>query len=117
MTRLMRAVLRMRHDEGMSITWPADWQADARAALLPLIGGDERVRITVDPPTCIWGTVLEGFVYPDGPKLMIIHDRSGRADVFPAELLSGPVLRIEILRPRRRSQVAYAHPEWSAPQR
>lgn len=113
----MRAGAHVGHDEGMPITWPLAWQAEARAALLPSIGGDDRVRITVDPPTAISGTVLEGFLYQDGPRLMIIHDRSGRADVYPCEVLSGPVLRIELLRPRRRSQVVYAHPEWSPPLR
>jgi hypothetical protein len=46
---------------------------------------------------------------------MIIHDRSGRPDVFPGELLSGPVLRVELLRPRRRPLVLYAHPDWNPP--
>ena len=43
---------------------------------------------------------------------MIIHDRSGRWDVYPEPLLLGPVLRIELLRPRRRRLVLFAHPDW-----
>ena len=55
----------------------------------------------------------EGHVYLEDETPTIIHDRSGRPDVFPGPLLEGPVLRIELVRPRRRPLLLFAHPEWS----
>jgi hypothetical protein len=96
------------------IQWPDRWQKEARTALATLFGSDVRVRIIVDDPaTAIDGTVLEGFVYLDQDIPTIIHDHSGRADVFPWKLLSGPVLRICQLVPRRPPRVVYAHPDWN----
>lgn len=98
------------------ITWPPDWQPEAIDAVLPYLGSDERLRIVVGPPeTSLSGTVLAGHVYVDDGVAMIIHDRSGRPDVYPWRLLGGPVLRIELLRPRRRPVVFLAHADWSPP--
>jgi hypothetical protein len=99
----------------MNATWPPRWQTEAQAALTPYLGGESRLRIIVGPPTAVSGTVLEGFVYVDGRTPMVIHDRSGRPDVYPWPLLAGPVLRIYELRPRRKPAVVYAHPDWSPP--
>ena len=100
------------------IDWPARWQPEAMEAVAPYFGSKERLRITVDPPEkALFGTVLEGHVYVEAGVPMIIHDRSGRPDVFPWPLLSGPVLRVELLRPRRRPLVLYAHPHWTPPNR
>ena len=52
-------------------------------------------------------------LYVENRTPTIIHDRSGRSDVFAWRLLSGPVLRIELLRPRKRPVVLYAHPDWA----
>jgi hypothetical protein len=94
--------------------WPASWQAEARAALIPYVDEDTRVEIIVDDPaSTIDGTVIAGFVYSDGKELRIIHDRSGRPDVYPWDLLSGPVLRIWALPPRRKRVLLYAHPDWT----
>jgi hypothetical protein len=62
-----------------------------------------------DPKVAVSGTVIEGHVYAENAEPMIIHDRSGRADVFPWRLLRGPVQRIELLRPRRRPLVLFEH--------
>ena len=97
------------------VEWPPRWQSEAIEALTPYIGSDERVRIVVDDlKTAIHGTVIEGHVYVERRTPMIIYDRSGRPDVFPWRLLSGPVLRIELLRPRKRPLVLYAHPDWES---
>ena len=98
------------------IAWPADWQREAIEAVLPHLGTDERLEILVgDPQRSIHGTLLGGHVYIDDGTPTIIHDRSGRPDVFPWQLLSGPVLRIQLLRPRRPRVVLFAHPDWSPP--
>jgi hypothetical protein len=98
------------------VEWPPRWQPEAVEALTPYLGSDERLRIVVDDPaTAIHGTVVEGHVYVENGAPTIIHDRSGRPDVFPWQLLSGPVLRIELLRPRKRPQLLYAHPSWAPP--
>lgn len=97
-----------------SLEWPDLWQQEAKQALLPVFGTDARVRIVVDDPaTAIDGTVIEGFVYVDEGVPTIIHDRSGRADVYPWKLLSGPVLRIYELRPKGKPVVLFAHPGWT----
>jgi hypothetical protein len=101
-----------------AIDWPARWQREAIEALLPHLGSDERLRIRLDDPKkAIEGTLIEGHVYVEDRVPMIIHDRSGRPDVFPGQLLSGPVLRIELIRPRRRPLLLYAHPDWTQPTR
>jgi hypothetical protein len=78
------------------------------------IGTDERLDILVDPPTAMSGTRIAGHLYRgEHGKVMMIHDRSGRPDVYPWELLSGPVLTVKLLRPRRRAVELYRHPEWT----
>jgi len=95
------------------IEWPARWQDEAIAAVRPYLGTEDRLRILVDDPKkALSGTMVEGHVYVEEGTPMIIHDRSGRWDVYPGPLLLGPVLRIELLRPRRRPLVLYAHPDW-----
>lgn len=99
-----------------SISWPRAWQPEARAALQEFIDADNRVEIVVgDPLTSIDGSVIAGYVYLEGDDLMIIYDRSGRADVYPWRLLAGPVLEVLSLSGRRRS--IYRHPHWTRPQR
>jgi hypothetical protein len=84
-------------------------KGEANLVISPCFGRDCRLRIVVDDPaTAIDGTVLEGFVYLDGSVPTIIHDRSGRPDVYPWPLLAGPVLRIYELAPRRKPLVVYA---------
>ena len=100
-------------------TWPPGWQDEAIAAVSPYVDADERLEINVgDPADSIDGTLLAGFVFTgeDGSP-RIIHDRSGRWDVYPGPLLDGPVLRVDLLRPGRRRQVLYAHPDWKEPRR
>lgn len=98
-----------------SISWPKTWQPEARAALLQFIDADDRVEIIVgDPLTSIDGTVLAGHVYLEGTNLMIIYDRSGRADVFRWRLPVGPVLEIASLPGGRRRSI-YRHPQWTRP--
>lgn len=109
-------LLGMGNDRAMeSISWPKAWQPAACAALLEFIDAEDRVEIIVgDPSTSIHGTVLAGFIYLEDAELMIVYDRSGRADVHPWPLLAGPVLEIvKLSRPRRRS--IYRHPKWMSP--
>jgi hypothetical protein len=95
------------------VHWPARWQQEAIEALLPYVGGDERVSALLgDPGESVSGTAMEGHVYVEDGELMIIWDRSGRADVYPWKMLSGPVLRIELLVPKRRRQLLFAVPGW-----
>lgn len=106
------------HSDRVDIDWPAGWQAEARDALLPHVGLEERVEIVVgDPSTSIGGSLLAGCVFLEGSELRIIHDLSGRDDVHASPLMAGPVLRIELLQPPRRRRVLYAHPAWSPPPR
>jgi hypothetical protein len=98
------------------IEWPTHWECAAIEAVLPYLGSDERLRIVLgDPKKSIHGTVIGGHLYVEDGTPMIVHDRSGRPDVFPWQLLRGPVLRIELIRPRRRPLVLYAHPGWKPP--
>jgi hypothetical protein len=100
------------------IEWPAHWQREAIEAVLPYVGSEERLRILVDDPRkAIHGTLIEGHVYVEKGTPVIIYKRSDRPDFFPWELLSGPVLRIELMRPRRRPLVLFAHPDWKPPAR
>ena len=95
------------------IQWPARWQRAAIEAVLPHLGSDERLRILIDDPNmAVQGTLIEGHVYVEDGTAMIIHDRSGTPDVFPWKLLSGPVLRIELIRPSRRPLLLFEHPDW-----
>ena len=92
------------------LTWPDRWQPDAIEALLPYLDTDARVRIVLDDPkVAVSGTVIEGHVYVENGEPMIVHDRSGRPDVFPWRLLLGPVQRIELLIPSRRPVVLFEH--------
>jgi hypothetical protein len=96
-----------------AIEWPERWQHEAIDALMPYLGTDDRLRILVGPPRrARSGTLVEGHVYLEDRTPMIVHDRSGRPDVYPGPLLMGPVLRIELLRPRRPPVVLFANPDW-----
>jgi hypothetical protein len=81
---------------------------------MPYFSRDERLRIIVgDPATSIDGSVLEGYLYLNGTVPVMIHDRSGRSDVYPWRLLAGPVLRIYELRPRRKPSRIFADESWT----
>ena len=57
-------IVRMAAD--LEIEWPAEWQEEAIAAVLPYLGSEEQLRIVVGPPeTSLSGTVLGGRVYVD----------------------------------------------------
>jgi len=96
------------------LSWPDDWQEEAIRAALPFVGTEERLDILVgDPARSIHGTRLTGHLFAgDDGRVMVIHDRSGRPDVYPWPLLPGPVLSINLLRPRRRALGLYGHPHW-----
>ena len=96
------------------LTWPEGWQLEAIEAAQPYVGTDDRLDILVDDPaTTIHGTRLTGHLFRgDDGRVMVIYDHSGRADVHPWALLSGPVLAIKLLRPRRRALELYGHPHW-----
>jgi hypothetical protein len=98
-------------------TWPDRWQPEAIEAVAPYLGQDTRIEILVDDPrTTISGTLVAGYVFVDvDGDVSIIHDRSDRPDVYPWKLLSGPVLEVRELRPRRPRHVVYRHPDWSGP--
>lgn len=97
--------------------WPPLWQPEAREALAPCIDTDIEVDLWVDPPTVPSGTRYGGFVLTtDDGVLRIVHDHSGRPDVYAWDLPRGPVLRLKVRRgPGTRWKVAYTHPDWDPP--
>ena len=106
----------LRLDGEAGIAWPERWQRAAIDAVLAHIGSDERLRILVDDPAeAIHGTLFEGHVYVADGIAMIVHDKRGGADVFPWKLPSGPVLRVELIKPNARPLLLYEHPDWAAP--
>ena len=108
----------MERDDLHTVRWPAYWQPEAIDAVRPYLGTDERLRIIRDDPEkAIHGTVLEGHIYVEDETPMIIFDRSGKQGIFPWKLMTGPVLRVELLRPRKRPVLLYAHPDWTPPHR
>jgi hypothetical protein len=97
----------------VGVRWPPRWQQEAIDAVLPYLGSDHRLGILVDDPrVALHGSRVEGYVYEDNEVPTIIHDRSGRPDVFPGELLAGPVLRVELLTPGRPPVELFAMPGW-----
>ena len=97
------------------VAWPERWQPDAIRAALPYVDTSDRLDILVDDPaTAVSGTRQAGYLYTgaDG-RVMVIHDRSGRPDVYPWALLAGPVLVLKLLRPKRRALELYRHPDWT----
>jgi hypothetical protein len=103
----------MGRNDPDAVRWPAHWQTEAIEAVRPYVGSKERLRIVRDDPeTAIDGTVLEGHVYIEDGTPMMIFDRSGKPDVFPWKLMTGPVLRVELIRPRKQPLLVYAHPDW-----
>lgn len=97
------------------LIWPERWQPEAIEAALPFVGTDERLDILVDDPAvAVSGTRLGGhLIRADDGTVIVLHDRSGRSDVYPWRLLAGPVLLIRLLRPRRRAIELYRHPLWT----
>ena len=97
------------------LVWPEKWQPEAIEAALPFVGAEDRLDILVDDPTvAVSGTRVGGHLYRgDDGTVMIIHNRSGRPDVYPWRLISGPVLLITLLRPRRRAIELYRNPLWT----
>jgi len=99
------------------LVWPERWQREAIDAALPYVDTDARLDIFVDDPeTAVSGTRIAGHLFrgADG-SVMAIHDRSGRPDVYPWRLLSGPVLVVHLLRPGKRPVELYRHPHWATP--
>ena len=101
-----------------TLTWPDRWQHDAIEATLPYVNTDYLVEIVVgDPAASIDGSIIGGYVFTtETGELQIIHDRSGRPDVYPWRLLTGPVLRVTARLPKKHRRVVYSHPDW-APRR
>jgi hypothetical protein len=99
--------------ERRDLVWPPDWQQEAISAALPHVGSDHRRRILVgDPKLSVSGTAIGGYLFEQDGRVMVIYDTSGRPDVYPWPLLSGPVLRIELLRPKKRPVVLFSEAEW-----
>jgi len=96
------------------LTWPTRWQPEAIEAVAPYVNTEYLVEIWVgDPSTSVDGSLVAGYIFTTGDgQLRIIHDRSGRPDVYPWPLLIGPVLRATARLPRKRRAVVYAHPDW-----
>ena len=94
--------------------WPDRWQPEAIGALAPFVDSDHLIDLLVGPIDSLGGSRYAGYVYlNEHDELRIIHDHSGRPDVYPWELPIGPVLRISTRLPKRRGRVIYAHPTWS----
>jgi len=97
------------------LTWPARWQPEAIEAIAPYVDTDYLVEVLVGAPaTSIDGSSLAGYLFTAGSgQVQIIHDRSGRPDVYPWSLLAGPVLRVTARLPSKRRSVVYMHPDWN----
>ena len=97
------------------LIWPDLWQPEAIEAARPYVGTEDRLDILVDDPMLARsGTRLGEYLFRgDDGVVTIIHDRSGRADVYPWPLLRGPVLVITLLHPGRRATELYRHPLWT----
>jgi hypothetical protein len=94
--------------------WPERWQPEAIEAVAAYVDSDFLVEMWLGPTSSIDGTLLAGYVYTDEDgHLRIIHDRSGRSDVYPGPLLAGPVLRVAVRLPGKRRTIAFAHPDWT----
>jgi hypothetical protein len=89
------------------IQWPVGWQQEAIDALLPYVGSEDRVGIDFGTEKGEFVAKMAGHVYVDAGEPMIIWDRSGRADVYPWRLLTGPILKIELLVPKRRRKLLF----------
>jgi hypothetical protein len=97
-----------------AFTWPDRWQSEAAAALAPFVDTVSQVEVLVGPPEAsLSGSLFGGYVHsaPDG-SLWIIHDHSGRSDVYPWDLPSGPVLRLVVRTPGKRRRAVFEHPTW-----
>ena len=104
------------YPEMQDAAWPPRWQQEAIDAVLPYLGTDDRLHILLgDPNTSLSGTAIQGHLYVEDRQPKVIYDRSGRSDVYPSPLLSGPVLRVELLRPKRKRRVLYSNPAWRPP--
>jgi hypothetical protein len=99
------------------LRFPERWQPEAIEAVAPYVDDDVRLAILVgEPGVSLHGSLLEGFLFAgDDGTVRIIHDRSGRPDVYPWDLLLGPVLSVDLLRPRRPRRRLYTHPSWTGP--
>jgi hypothetical protein len=102
-----------------SLAWPPKWQPEATEAATPYVDTDYLVDFLVgDPSVSSRGTRYEGHIYEtDDGRLEVIHDRSGRPDVYPWSLPPGPVLRMSVRLPKTRSTVVFQHPDWTPPAR
>jgi hypothetical protein len=89
------------------IRWPAGWQQEAIDALLPYRGTDDRVDIDFGTEDGEFVASLGGHVYVEDGEPTIIWDRSGRPDVYPWKLLTGPVVKIELVVPRHRPRLLF----------
>jgi hypothetical protein len=94
---------------GRVVTWPSDWQPGAIAALEPYIGSEHIVEITLGhrDDVNVVVALLAGYVYEaeDG-ALTMIYDHSGRPDVYPWPVFSGPVQKMTArLKGRRRKTI------------
>ncbi|MEP6843169.1 MAG: hypothetical protein ABJA11_06590 [Pseudolysinimonas sp.] len=96
----------------MTVQWPAGWQQDAIDAVTPLLGSDVRIEVWFGPTHSVDGSLLAGYAYLEDDVPMIIHDHTGRPDVYPWKLYGGHILRVYQLRPRRRKLILFADPHW-----
>ena len=94
--------------------WPKQWQSEAIDAVSRYVDSGAQLEILVGPPEkSIHGTLISGYLYTaDDGSLKIIHDRSGRPDVYPWALLAGPVLVVKVREPGKRLRTIYRHPRW-----
>lgn len=96
------------------LRWPERWQREAIEATEPYVDSEHLIEVVVgDPATSVDGSLVAGYVFTtDSGELRIIHDRSGRPDVYDWPLLAGPVLRVAARLPKHRRTIVYTHPEW-----
>lgn len=98
------------------LRWPEGWQTEAIAAVLPFSGTAERLHILIGTEELRTFGPIAGRVYRgDDGTVMIVDDHDDRRGGLPWPLLTGPVLEIRLLRPRRRALVLFRHPDWTPP--
>lgn len=99
----------------MDVQWPAGWQQEAREALEPYFGQPTRVDIWLGNDDLKFSARISGNVYLDEGVPTIIHDYSGKWDIYPWRILTGPVLRLYELQPRRRALILFSDERWTRP--
>jgi hypothetical protein len=99
----------------VDVRWPEGWQPEAKRAFELYFGSPARLDIWLGTAERQFTMRLAGNVYLDEGVPTIIHDYSGKWDIHPWPISTGPALRIYELRPRRRALILFADETWTPP--